>query len=248
MRIHFLGTNGWYNTATGETTCVLIDAREAYVVLDAGQGIRKIDQHITDPKKPVYLFLSHLHLDHTYGFHTFPKLRLPQGITVFTQKDSAHHLRTLLASPWTAPIERLKTAVRLVEIDEGTHTAPLPFECRWLVHADPCLGFRLTIEGKQIAYCTDTGVCDGMRALARHADLLIAECAWRVPNERPGWPHLAPEDSATIAKASGTQQLLLMHFDARNYPTFTERDAAEATARAIFPHTRAMRDDDSVTL
>ena len=246
MRIHFLGTNGWYNTATGETSCVLIDAREAYVVLDAGQGIRKLDQHITDPQKPIVLFLSHLHLDHTYGFHTFPQFRFVQGMSIITQRGSEQHLRTLINSPWTAPIDRLKFKLTIQEIDEGVHTSPVPFECRFQVHADPSLGFRFTLEGKTITYCTDTGVCDAVHALARNADFLITECAWRVPNEKPGWPHLAPADCAMIAKTANAKQLLLMHFDAPNYPSFVERTAAEATARAIFPNTRAMRDDDVV--
>ncbi len=248
MHVHFLGTNGWYNTTTGETSCVLIDAQEAYVILDAGQAVRKIDQHITDPHKPIYLFLSHLHLDHTYGFHIFPKFRIAQGLTIYTQRGSMAHLRTLIASPWTGPLDRLKTRVTLQEIDEGIHTTPIPFECRFQVHADPSLGFRFTLEGKQIVYCTDTGVCAAVQELARNADLLITECAWRVPNEKPGWPHLAPEDGATIAKTANVKQLCLMHFDALNYSTFAERDDAQAKARTIFPNTRAMRDDESIAV
>jgi len=38
MKIHFLGTNGWFDSETGGTPCTLIDSEEAYIVLDAGSG------------------------------------------------------------------------------------------------------------------------------------------------------------------------------------------------------------------
>lgn len=248
MKIHFLGTNGWYNTHTGETTCVFIDSREAYIILDAGNGFRKLDMLITDPKKPIYLFLSHFHLDHIYGLHMMPKMKWPQGMTIIGQKGSKKNLRILINRPWTCPLDDLETRITIEEVKPGKHRKPVPFECAFLVHADPCLGFRLTIEGKTVTYMTDTGICDAMIPLARGADLLIAECAWRVPDQYEGWPHLAPEDGATIGRKAGIKQLALMHFDAHSYPTMAERDEAEVHARAIFPHTRAMHDNAIISL
>lgn len=248
MRIHFLGTNGWFNSATGETTCLLIDTAEAYVIFDAGNALRKIDRLITDAKKPIYLFLSHFHLDHVYGLHTLPKFRFPQGITIIGQPGAAKYLGQLLASPWSAPMEKLPTTVTVREVAEGAHRDPFPFICKFLVHADPCLGYRLTLEGKTITFCTDTGRCDNMLALARDADCLIAECAWRKPNQNPQWPHLAPEDGAAIAKTAGAKQLALIHFDAHGYQSPADRDDAQTRARAIFPNTRAMRDDDMMEI
>lgn len=248
MKIHFLGTNGWYNTGTGETSCVFIDAAEAYVILDAGNGMRKADTLITDSKKPVYLFLSHFHLDHTYGLHTLPKFRVTQGITLIGQKGTTQYLNLLINKPFTCPLDKLQTRVTIREVDEGSHSTPLPFECAFLVHADPCLGFRLTLEGKVVAYLTDTGICPPMVPLAHNADLLITECAWRKQNQLPGWPHLAPEDAATVAKQANAKKLALMHFDAFGYPTRAERDDAEQRARIIFPATRAMHDDDTLSL
>lgn len=248
MKIHFLGTNGWYCTATGETPCVLIDAEEAYIILDAGNAFRKLDKHITSTDKPIILFLSHFHLDHTYGFHTMPKMRWPQGMLVIGQRGTKRNLNKLIARPWTCPLDILKTSITFKDVKPGKHSAPIPFECDFLVHADPCLGYRLTIEDKTITYLTDTGLCDAMVPLAKNADLLITECAWRVPNQHQGWPHLAPEDGATVAKEANAKQLALMHFDALNYPTMAERDDAEMRAKAIFSNASAMRDDEIITL
>ncbi|MBI2344319.1 MAG: ribonuclease Z [Deltaproteobacteria bacterium] len=247
MQIHFLGTTGWFTTAMGETPSILIDAAEAYVILDAGQSLRKVPPLITT-EKPIYLFLSHFHLDHTYGFHTLPLFHSPQGLTIYGQPGTERLLHTLIARPWTCPIERLKIPVRIQDIDAGTYDAPIPFTCTALVHTDPCFGYRLTLEGKTVAYCTDTGVCAGLHTLATKADLLITECTWQHPNERPDWPHLAPEDAATAARDAGARALALIHFDANNYRTRGDRTDAETRAKAIFPNTRAMHDDEVILL
>lgn len=247
MNIHFLGTNGWYNTATGQTSCVLIDAEEATIILDAGNGLQKIDDHITTDK-PIYLFLSHFHLDHTYGLHTLPKFHFKQGITIIGQAGSRKYLGQLINRPWTCPIDQLRTPVSIHEVEEGEHQQPIPFKCRFLIHADPTLGFRFKLEGKSVSYCTDTGVCDAAVDLGEEADLLITECAWKERNQFAPWPHLAPEDAADMAKAAKAKRLALMHFDARNYPTHESRLEAEGRAQAIFPATHAMSDDQVIEL
>ena len=68
MKITALGTNGWFDTATGSTNCTLIQTSDYSVVLDAGYGIAKI-KTIVDFTKPVFIFLTHLHLDHVIGLH-----------------------------------------------------------------------------------------------------------------------------------------------------------------------------------
>lgn len=247
MQIHFLGTNGWFNTPLAETVCVAIDSADAYVVFDAGQGLRKLNRVVTDLKKPIYLFLSHFHLDHVYGFHTLPLLHCPQGIQVFGQPGTTQHIQTLVNSPWTGALQ--KSCIRGVhDVEAGTHDTPFPCTALPLLHSDPCFGYRMTLEGKTIAFCTDTGRCENLVTLGTDADVLITECSWKVRNQMPQWPHLAPEDAAEMAQAARAKQLALIHFEANAYATRADRDDAEARARAIFPNARAMHDDDIMTL
>ena len=49
MKIAFLGTNGWYDTKTGNTVSALVDTKKYYIVLDAGNGIHKLDKYLTKP-------------------------------------------------------------------------------------------------------------------------------------------------------------------------------------------------------
>ena len=82
MKIVFLGTNGWYDSATGNTVCILIETDEASILLDAGNGLYKADRYI-GPEKPVNLFISHTHLDHIIGLHLLPNRRLQHQVILF---------------------------------------------------------------------------------------------------------------------------------------------------------------------
>ncbi len=95
MKVRFLGTNGWFDSDTGNTVCTLLEAGDRYVVLDAGNGIHKLGRYIHD-KKPVDLFLSHFHFDHIEGLHTIVKLNLPQGMRIFGMEGAEKTLRAII--------------------------------------------------------------------------------------------------------------------------------------------------------
>jgi ribonuclease BN (tRNA processing enzyme) len=166
-------------------------------VPDAGGGIYKLDQHIKT-EKPIHLFVSHLHFDHIIGFHVFNKFKFKQTVNIYGLvgiKDSLQILR----HPYTIPFSDLPFTVKLHELNEGSYDSPFSFTCKLLRHSDPCLGCRLKLDDQLIAYCTDTGVCDSLFELARNADLLIAECSLKPGQDDSGWPHLNPEEAASVA-------------------------------------------------
>ena len=227
MKVTFLGTNGWYDTVTGNTCSVLVQSEKFDIIFDAGNGIAKADRYITQ-KKPVYLFISHLHIDHIAGLHTLVKFRLKQGLHICTQRGTIADLNAFVREPFTVPFSGLPYPSDIIGLDEGIQTV-LPFimECLPLVHPAACFGFRLELDGKVITYCTDTGVCDNAITLARNADLLITECGLKPGDNSPDWPHLNPQDAIGIAKRANAKRLALMHFGAMVYKTLEERKAVQ---------------------
>jgi ribonuclease BN (tRNA processing enzyme) len=217
MKIRFLGTNGWFSTDTGNTACALMESEECYIVLDAGDGIYKLDRYIKT-EKPIHLFLSHLHLDHILGFHQLNKFRFKQTLTIHGLKGTRENLQ-IIRHPYTIPFSDLPFPVKIHELKEGRHSNPFPFTCKLLFHSDPCLGYRLELDGKVITYCTDTGVCDSLYELAQDASLLITECSLKPGQDAGGWPHLNPREAANAAKQAKVEQLVLTHFDAESYQT-----------------------------
>ena len=223
MKVIFLGTNGWYDSVTGNTCSALVQSENYDIIFDAGNGIAKADRYSTQ-KKPVFLFLSHFHIDHIAGLHTLVKFRFRKELTICGQAGSAALLNTFVAYPFTVPFPEVPFPVKIHELAEGMNSLPFPVECRPLVHPAPCIGFRIEIDEKVITYCTDTGVCDNAVRLGRGADLLITECSLRPGEESPGWPHLNPEDAIGIARKAKAKRLALTHFGAENYKTLFERE------------------------
>src|SRR3989344_5766678 len=116
--ITFLGTNGWYATETGHTTCVLMDTRNSYIILDAGTGIYKIDKYITNDK-PIYLFLSHFHLEHICGLHILNKFHFRQEMTICCYHGGKKLLENIVKQPYTLALTDLSFKVKIKELDEG---------------------------------------------------------------------------------------------------------------------------------
>ena len=222
MQVTFLGTNGWYDSPTGNTVSVLIQSKDYDIILDAGNGIAKADRYITQDK-PTFLFLSHMHIDHIAGLHTLCKFRFKKELRIFTQEGTRELLDTFVNEPYTVPFAILPFRNSVRELAAGSHNLPFPVTCLPLVHPAPCFGYRIELEGKVITYCTDTGVCDNAVTLARNADLLITECGLKPGVSSPDWPHLNPETAIAIAKEAGAKRLALTHFGAEVYRTIEER-------------------------
>jgi len=247
MEIIFLGTNGWYDTRIANTVCALIKTKRYDIVLDAGNGLTKLDSYC-DGSKPAYLFLSHFHLDHIIGLHALLKLRFRKGFTICAQKGARRVLKTFVNSPFTMPLADLPYTVKIVEFPGEASRLPFKVESLPLVHADPVLGLRLQLDGKTVVYCTDTGYCANARKLAKGADLLIAECSQLPGESNPRWPHFNPETAAKLALEAGAGRLALTHFSADKYSTAASRAGALRVARRIFPRTAAAKDGMRIKL
>lgn len=246
MKIYFLGTNGWFDTKTGNTICTLIETRDSYIILDAGIGIFKADRYMKT-KKPVYLFLSHFHHDHIFGLHALLKFRF-KSLQIIGQPGTTRTVREYLDKKYSAPLSMMPYKTKVTDIKEGWHKTPVTFQALKLKHASQCYGYRFKIEGKTITYCTDTGYCNNSVALSRNADLLISECSLAPGQQTPGWPHMNPELAAKLAIESGAKKLVLTHFDAEVYTTMPQRTRAEKIAKKLFLKTVAAKDGTVIEL
>ena len=248
MKIIFLGTNGWYSSPTGDTSCILIDAENQYVVLDAGNGIYKLDQYITQ-KKPIAMFISHFHMDHVSGLHTLAKFDFKQGIDIYIGNGRTKDFDTLLNPPFTIGykpkpenISQLKTSIRLYELSKDMHKDFFKASALQQHHAHVDHGYKIKLENKTIAYTGDCGFTDASRKLAKGADILICECSNKKTANPDIWGHFDPMQAGALAKESGVKQLILTHFGAHVYTSPEDRIWAGKEAQKTFLNTIAARD------
>lgn len=241
VKIIFLGTNGWYDTDTGNTISILIKTKEYNIVLDAGNGLYKIGKY-ADKEKPVYIFISHYHIDHVEGLHTLDMNRFPKGLNIMTQEGGEGILNTLMNPPFTKAMKDLPFETKVIEVPKDIPKLPFKAEVLPMVHSVLTLGIRIEIDDKIIAYCPDTGYCANAVKLAKGADLVITECAFKPGHTDESWPHLNPETAAKIAKDAGAKKLILTHFDARVYSNLKSRSDSEKFARKIFRNSYSSKD------
>ncbi len=145
------------------------------------------------------------------------------------------------------PLPQLPYPVKLLEMPRDRELLPFDASSAPMRHPIPTLGYRFAVEGKVIVYCPDIGYCPEAVSLERGADLLLAECASRIGEDHPEWPHLNPEIAARIAQEAGSKQLALVHFDASRYADRESRIAAERLAQSLHPNTVAAFDGACLT-
>lgn len=241
LEVIFLGTNGWFDTATGNTICTLIKTGEANILLDAGIGIYKFDEY-ADLDKPLFIFLSHLHLDHLFGFHIFNKFKFKKTVNIIVPKGMKKYLLRLVDRPFTISLSKLPFKVLIKEAEQELSLSYFLAKPFCLKHSGGSSGYRFVFKDKTIAYCPDTGYCKNAIKLAENADLLIAESALLTRPKSYKWGHLIPEDAALIAKKANVRKLVLTHFDAVAYRSINDRNSAHRRAVSVFKDTVIARD------
>ena len=221
LEIIFLGTNGWYDTETGNTICILIKGKDYNIIIDAGFGIQKLDKYCDFSNKN-YLFISHLHLDHICGLHLLAKFNFKYGLDIFIKQGLKNKLNRILSLDYTVPINHLNYKAKIIELNNNLK---LPFKLKYLPlkHSVPTLGFRFEIEDKIITFISDTGYCENAVKLAKDSDILITECSYLSGEINENWPHLNPELAKRIVIESNSKKLILTHFAADKYTDLKQR-------------------------
>lgn len=88
---------------------------------------------------------------------------------------------------------------------------------------------RVEHDGHALVYSSDTGPNDALVALARGADLLLCEAAFRDGEGNPPHLHMTGSDAGTAAKAAGVGRLVVTHV-----PPWHSRDVARREAESVF--------------
>lgn len=245
MKITFLGTNGWFSTHTGHSTCVMAETKDAYIILDAGGGFYKTHDLIKEDK-PIFLLLTHVHMDHIEGLQVLPLFKFKQGMKILVEDSSMLDLQNIMRLPYMPAPKDLKMPTEIVPLSKAKN---LPFKLDYLplVHPVKTVGFRISAEDKILTFALDTGPCENLLKLSENADLMITECSF-LPSKPMGNHHLTPEQAAQAAAEAKAKLLALIHFKADDYDTLEKRDEALVAASVYFTKTFAPYDGDFLNI
>jgi ribonuclease BN (tRNA processing enzyme) len=200
-----LGSCAGWPAAGRACSGYLVTFRGARIVLDMGFGTAaRLFSLVAVPDAVV---ITHAHPDHVVDLHAlFRSLRYgPRRAVVPVYAASG--VVEVLAALDPPDAGDLASCLDFRPLP-STPYAVGPFVLRSfpLPHYVPNVGVRLEAPGLCVAYTGDTGPSPDLVALARDADLLIADCTDRPPLD------LRPREAALAAAAGGARRLLLTHF------------------------------------
>jgi len=232
LTLTVLGTVTPYPQPDQPCSGYLITGPGSAILVDAGPGTFAELQRYLDPRRLSAIWISHMHPDHAGDLPAVANWLLnstPPAIPPLLIYGPAGWLERLSAflpsDPWL-----LADRVQAHELTDGhiTQVGELLLTSYAVQHSVPSFGLRITDGQHVLAYSGDSGPCEALTTLARHADLFLCEAGAAEGNslERPS--HCTPEDAARMAQQASATQLLLTHLSPE-VDTPTARQQAQAT-------------------
>lgn len=240
MRLRLWGTRGSIGASGpdtvrygGDTSSVeLLTSDGNLVVLDAGSGIRQLGNHIGDHER-VDILLSHLHMDHVQGLPFFRPLLNPEVEThvwgpISTTRDLRSRISRYLSPPLFPVRVRDLPSVTFHDVTPSRfHIGELEIRADLITHPGSTLGYRITEDGKSVAYLSDHEPALGIGAipsktewvsgydLAVNADVLIHDAQYTEQEyaRRVGWGHTSFSQLVDFARMAATPRLVTFHHD-----------------------------------
>lgn len=220
MRLTVLGSSASQPGPDDGSSGYLVSTGATHVVLDCGSGTLGTLQRHVDLEAVRAIVISHLHPDHfidlvalrygrTYGAGG------ARSIEVYLPPGGIEHVERLAAAlSQTAPFWAKALALReyepAVTLDLGG-IGVRPHEVR---HGIRSFGMRVDDGRRELAYTSDTVVCDELVPLAAGAHTLLAEATLGggAPSHHAPVTHLSAVDAGRLAAEANVERLVLTHF------------------------------------
>lgn len=225
-----LGSSGtWPNDGTA-TSGYLVQHDGFNLYLDAGTGtLANLQQHIALSDIHA-IAITHEHPDHfvdlypTFYALFYGELGTP-GLPVFVPLDFARKLADVVSIDSQVA---MRTAFDFRDVPPGDAFEVGPFRVKTepMEHLGlPALGYRIAADGHVLAYTGDTGPSPDVVALARDADVFLAEATWQDRDDLLPF-HMSARQAADHARAAGVGKLALTHI----WPTLDREVSREQAA------------------
>jgi ribonuclease BN (tRNA processing enzyme) len=204
------------------------------LLFDIGPGtLRQLSKAAVSYLDLDYVFLSHLHVDHTADLaallfaNNHPERRRLQPLVL----AGGNGLKRFLSHLSSAYPEMLEPRTYPLDVMEGTTESRSfgEFTISWrpTAHIASSVAFRVEWDGGSFVYLGDTEYCPSLVELARDAHTVVLECSVPEEDKIPG--HLTALDVARIGQETRCKRLVMTHF----YPYGHEEDAFQTCQRTF---------------
>ena len=232
----------------GNTSCVEVRVGDQIIILDVGSGLRMLGRELIAEfgQRPLdlTLLLTHTHWDHIQGLPFFLPVYQPQNrLRVLGYEGARHGLEAIISSQMETPffpigLKEVPGNVKIEELKEmNFRLNDVQVDAFRAYHPGMCVGYRLALDGRSIAFFPDNELRYGKEApttqtttirehltrmnneelslFLRGVDVLIMDTQYdrEEYNRHVGWGHGCVDAVVKLALASQVKQLFMFHHD-----------------------------------
>ena len=219
VTVRFVGSGDSFGSGGRFQTCIVVDGPRSRVAIDFGtSSLIALAQQGIEPNSIDAILLTHLHGDHCGGvpfllIDAMLASRRARPLTIAGPRDLQRRMGEIREALFPGSHVMVpRFPLEWIELQPGTSRAVL--DCvvtarpaRHTAETNPT-SLRVEIGGKVIAYTGDTEWTDDVAAVARGADLLIAECYYYA---KPIKWHLNYPAIAAHREGVGARRVILTH-------------------------------------
>ena len=218
-------------TYGGNTPCVQIGGPEAFLLCDAGTGLRDFGNAFLRSDRGAepavfHLFLSHLHWDHIQGFPFFlPAYRPGNEIHIYSGHRAAQEALVKQQTPpgFPVPFAALGAKIHFHCLAPGASHHVAGFSVQVLAQNHPGDSFSYAFErdDKKVVYASDAehgpeAQTEGYPFVdfCRGADLLVFDAQYSLVDAlgpKETWGHSSNVLGVELAVRAGVKRLCLFH-------------------------------------
>jgi ribonuclease BN (tRNA processing enzyme) len=214
------GTNGFFASMGRQTACYVIARDDVLIILDAGSGFFRFGeekgQELLKKAKSIHIYLSHYHLDHTFGFYAAFRLLENKKVDVFGYQDRQVFSELVNINYFPVDYSKVYKNFTWHKIGEGTHdTHNYKIQVQNQNHRGECsLAFRFDFG---LSYVTDGEPSEKIVEFVKNSKILLCEGEGVGMdkklefNEQIIGGHITSTGAALIAKKAKVEKLILIH-------------------------------------
>lgn len=256
MTVTPLGTNGFFPSFSRHTACYAVSYEDRLIILDAGSGLFRFaepgGEKLLQGVENIDIFLSHYHLDHTFGFYAAFKLFTGKKVKVYGMGNRKVFENLTHQNIFPVDYEKVFSNFSWEKLKPGKNEMEnYSVKTRRQYHrGEGSLAFRFEFKREKIlSYVTDSEANEESVEFAKGTTLLLHEhvesgeelLEKNVSLEKHCMDgHVTTAGAAMVARSAEAGRLYLIHHDPfRDLDKLKEQ---EKLAQSIFKNSRIAED------
>lgn len=228
----------------GGTNCVLYQAGDETIYLDAGSGLLSGNFPPAIPSGRISILLSHGHADHLIGFPLFPPFfDSARTCDIYLKhrngRTAKEQVEMLMTPPlWPVGPDALRGTLRFHDVAPSFTLGDVLIETMEATHPGGVTLFKLTYQGVRVIYATDfepdAAERDAFCSFARDCSLLLLDAQYTAEEYQrtKGFGHMTLQEGLDVAARCRAKKTLLIH----HAPSRTDAQLLEQERNILAHH------------